>query len=85
MVVALAVTGIVWYLAGSNRYRRSPLPWLLLSLAWIMKMIGLFVIERDDTNAAGPDYGLIITLLVGAIVVAWQYFRSRRLATVETS
>jgi len=83
VVVALAIIGIVWYLAGSNRYRRSPLPWILLSLAWVMKMIGLFVIERDDANAAGPDYGLIITLLVGAIVVAWQYVRARRLAAVE--
>ncbi len=83
VVVALAITGIVWYLAGSNRYRRSPLPWILLSLAWVMKMIGLFVIERDDANAAGPDYGLIVTLLVGAIVVVWQYLRARRLPGAE--
>ncbi len=83
VVVALAIIGIVWYLAGSNRYRRSPLPWVLLNLAWVMKMIGLFVIERDDANAAGPDYGLIVTLLVGAIVVAWQYFRARRLPGAE--
>ncbi len=83
VVVALAIIGIVWYLAGNNRYRRSPLPWLLLSLAWVMKMIGLFVIERDDANAAGPDYGLIVTLLVGALVVAWQYFRARRLVAIE--
>ncbi len=83
IVVALAIIGIVWYLAGGNRYRRSPLPWVLLSLAWVMKMIGLFVIERDDANAAGPDYGLIVTLLVGAIVVAWQYFRARRLPGAE--
>ncbi len=85
VVVTLAVIGIVWYLAGSNRYQRSPLPWVLLGLAWVMKIIGLFVIERDDANAAGPDYGLIVTLLVGAIVVAWQYFRARRLVVVEAS
>jgi hypothetical protein len=83
VVLILAVIGIVWYLAGSNRYRRSPLPWVLLSLAWVMKVIGLFVIEHDDANAAGPDYGLIVTLLLGAIIVAWQYFRARRLSTVE--
>ncbi len=83
VVVALAIIGIVWYLAGSNRYRRSPLPWVLLNLAWVMKMIGLFVIERDDANAAGPDYGLIVTLLVGAVVVAWQYFGARRLPGAE--
>ena len=79
VVFALAAIGIVWYLVGGNRYRRSPLPWVLLSLAWAMKMIGLFVIELDDANAAGPDYGLIVTLLLGAIVVAWQYFRAHRL------
>ncbi len=84
VVAGLAIIGLVWYLAGSNRFRRSPLPWALLSLAWIMKMIGLFVIGRDDANAAGPDYGVIVTLLLGAIVVAWQYFRAPLLAVAET-
>ncbi len=74
VVAGLAIIGLVWYLVGSNRFRRSPLPWVLLALAWIRKMIGLFVIERDDANAAGPDYGLIVTLLLGAIVVVWRYF-----------
>ncbi len=56
---------------------------VLLALAWIFKMYGLFLIEHDDSNAAGPDYGLIITLLLGTVAVAWQYFRARRLLAAE--
>jgi hypothetical protein len=82
VVVALAVAAIVWYLAGSNRFTHSPLPVIFLGLAWIMKVIGLFVIERDDANAAGPDYGLIVTLLLATIVVAYQYLRAPRLVEI---
>ncbi len=83
VVLALAATGIAWYLIGNHRYQRSPLLPILLALAWIFKMYGLFVIEHDDSNAAGPDYGLIITLLLGTVAVAWQYFRARRLLATE--
>lgn len=78
VITALAIIGIVWYLAGRNRYRSSPWPLVLLGASWILKMVTVFVTEHDDANAVGPDYGLIVTLLLATIVFGWQYFRTRR-------
>ncbi len=78
VVTGLSIIGIIWYLVGRNRYQRNPLPLVILALAWILKLVAVFVIERDDSNAVGPDYGLIITLGLATIIFAWQYFRSRR-------
>ena len=78
VVTALSVIGIVWYLVGRNRYARNPLPLIFLFLAWSLKMVTVFVTERDDSNAVGPDIGLIVTLGLATIVFAWQYFRARR-------
>ncbi len=78
LVAVLSIIGIIWYLSGRNRYQRNPLPLVFLFLAWILKMVTVFVTERDDSNAVGPDYGLIITLGLATIVFAWQYFKTRR-------
>ncbi len=78
VVSGLAILGIVWYLVGRNRYQRNPLPLACLALAWILKMVAVFVTEHDDANAVGPDYGLIVTLALATIVFGWQYFRTQR-------
>ncbi len=78
VVTGLSIIGIVWYLAGRNRYQRNPLPLGCLLLAWILKMVAVFVTERTDSNAVGPDIGLIVTLGLATIVFAWQYFRTQR-------
>ncbi len=78
LVTLLSIIGIVWYLIGGNRFRRNPLPLIFLFLAWILKIVTVFITERDDANAVGPDYGLIVTLGLATIVFAWQYFRTTR-------
>ncbi len=77
-VTALAIISIVWYLVGRNRYQRNPLPLVCLGLAWVLKMIAVFGTEFDDSNARGPDIGLIVTLGLATIVFIVQYIRTRR-------
>jgi hypothetical protein len=84
VVVGLAIAGIVWYLRGRNRYGHSAAPMLFLGLAWLAKLTPFLITEADDANAIGPDYGAMVTMLLGLIVLAWQYFSARRqLANVE--
>ena len=78
VVTALSLIGIIWYLVGRNRYQRNLLPLILLFLAWILKLVAVFVTEHDDSNAVGPDIGLIVTLGLATIVFTYQYFKSRR-------
>ncbi len=77
VVAGLSIIGIAWYLVGRHRYERNPLPLTFIFLAWILKMVAVFLTERDDSNAVGPDYGLIVTLGLATIVFAWQYFKTR--------
>ncbi len=41
--------------------------------------VNFFVTEHDDSNAVGPDIGLIVTLGLATFVFTFQYFRTRRL------
>jgi di/tricarboxylate transporter len=85
IIIVLAVVGIVWYNIRNNRFQRSLLPFVLLVVGWVIKMAAVFGIERDDSNAVGPDYGLIVTLALWAIVFGVQYVRARWLVAREES
>ncbi len=79
IVTGLSILGIAWYLVGANRFKHNPLPLVCLALAWILKLVAVFVTEHDDANAVGPDIGLIVTLGLATFVFAFQYVRTRRL------
>ena len=79
IIVLLALIGLVWYMYGQNRFKRAFAPVLLVILAFIVK-IGAFIVEFDDKEAIGDEFGVILPLLLLVIVgiVLYASFRQRR-------
>jgi hypothetical protein len=68
----LAVIAVVWYLASGNRFKRSMVPPILVTLAMLDKIMAL-VIEFKDKDAVGDDFGGLILFVIATILVWWQY------------
>jgi peptidoglycan/LPS O-acetylase OafA/YrhL len=77
----VGIVGLVWYLAGRNRFKRSVVPLVLASLAVAVQLLAI-LLERDDPAAFGDNY-VGLTLLVPLLAVAVvQYRATGRLITM---
>ena len=76
-IILLAITAIVWYFTGRNRYKLSWFPYILLAVSAAVK-VGAVLIELKDTSAVGDDFGLVIPLVVMSIIVGIAHGRARR-------
>lgn len=77
VLMGIAAAAVVWYLRGRNRYARSLVPLVLMVLGAATKALGLWI-EHDDTQAVGPDIGVVIYLTVATIVFGWQLYATRK-------
>jgi hypothetical protein len=68
----LGVIALVWYLISGNRFKRSMVPPILVTLAMLDKIMGL-AIEFKDKEAVGDDFGGLILFIVATVLVWWQY------------
>jgi peptidoglycan/LPS O-acetylase OafA/YrhL len=73
----LGIGAIWWYLKGRNKYMRSLVPVLLVSAAFVMKIIAV-IIEFKDKEDVGDDFGAVILFLLATILVIWLYTRSKQ-------
>src|SRR4051812_34994868 len=55
-LVLLGIFGISWYLWKNNKYARSIAPVIFVVIALALKIAAL-LIEFDDPDAAGDDFG----------------------------
>ena len=69
----VAAAGIVWYLVGRNRYRRSAAPLVFLMLGLLAKFGGAFG-SYGQVIPAGSDLGIAFLLVVTITVWAWQFW-----------
>ncbi len=78
--LAIGIVALVWYLAGTNRFKLSRLPNLLSGLAVIMQIVGV-VLEHHDKEAFGDNIGGMI-LFVPLFILLWvQFGRTRSVAS----
>lgn len=83
VLAAIVIGAIVWYLRGRNRYTRSFVPLIFMIFGGIIEIAGLLV-ERDDTQAVGPDIGVVLYMALAILVVAWQLWNTRKSRTTQT-
>jgi len=79
--IALLLLGIVsigWYLKGENRYSRSIAPVVFVAIALALKIAAL-IIEFDDPDAVGDDFGGLVLFVLALCFVAYQYWNTKRL------
>ncbi len=80
--VLIAIVAVVWYLRGKNRFQYSWVPWILLAVTFVAKVLA-FLNERDDPAAVGDEFGVVIPLAVMVIVSGIILYRSRNQAVIE--
>ncbi len=76
-VVLVAIAAVIWYLRGNNRFQYSWVPWGLLAVTFVAKVLA-FLNERDDPAAVGDEFGVVIPLAVMVIVTGIILYRSRQ-------
>ena len=74
----IALVGVAWFLAGSNKLRRSIVPLLLLCGDLAFKIIGV-VLERGDADDLMDDgFFAVIFFALAIILTGWLYLSNRR-------
>ncbi len=81
-VTLMAIIAVVWYLRGQNRFQYSWVPWGLLAVTFVAKVLA-FLNERDDPAAVGDEFGVVIPLAVMVIVSGIILYRARNQTVIE--
>lgn len=76
-IVIIAIIAIIWYFSGDNKYKLSVMPFVLSSLAFLAK-VSAILIEFDDKDAVGDDFGLVIPLLLIVIMSITLYSKAKK-------
>jgi len=77
-LLLLAIFCISWYLWKDNRYARSIAPVFFVVVALALKVAAL-IIEFDDPDAAGDDFGGLVLFALATGLIVYQYFRTKQL------
>lgn len=72
----LGVGALVWYFAGTNRFKRSLVPLGLLLAGMVVKAVAAFALETGDQADVGDDIGVLTVFVVAIVISALAYFRS---------
>lgn len=76
----LAISSIVWYLLGKNKFSRTIVPILFTTAALVMKLIAFFLLEKGDAADLGDEFGAIILFVITLGLLVWQYVTIKRIA-----
>ncbi len=76
----LAISAIVWYLIGKNKFSRTIVPILFTTAALVMKLIAFFLLEKGDAADLGDEFGAIILFVITLGFLVWQYVSIKRIA-----
>lgn len=77
-LLVLCLVGIIWYLTGKNKYMRSIMPVVLIILSLLAKIMAI-IIERDDKDAVGDDFGGLTLFVLATILIIFQYRKTKKL------
>ena len=76
----LAISSIVWYLIGKNKFSRTIVPILFTTAALVMKLITFFLLEKGDAADLGDEFSAIILFVITLALLLWQYVSIKRMA-----
>jgi hypothetical protein len=76
----LAISSIVWYLFGKNKFSRTIVPILFTTAALIMKLIAFFLLEKGDVADLGDEFGAIILFVITLALLISQYINIKHMA-----
>ena len=68
----------IWYIFRNNKYKRSILPMLFVSLSFVFKLAGFFM-EFKDKDDLGDDIGGVILFLLATIFVWSLYYMTPKI------
>jgi len=73
LLFIIGIIGMAWYAKTSNRTARSIIPLVLVVLALLVKIMAV-IIEFDDAESVGDDFGglILFVLAVGLVVYQWR-------------
>ena len=74
----LGVSGIVWYLWGKNKWKRSIVPVLMVWAGLVIKIMAI-AIEFKDKEDVGDDFGAVILFILATALVTFIYIKSKKL------
>ena len=80
VLLLLAISSIVWYLIGKNRFSLTIVPILFITAALVMKLIAFFLLEKGDAADLGDEFGAIILFVITLAFLIWQYVSIKRMA-----
>lgn len=69
----VGISAVVWYLFGKNKFARSVVPMLFVTLSFIFKLAGLFM-EMKDKDDMGDDIGGVILFFLATVFVWTLYY-----------
>jgi hypothetical protein len=78
LLFVIGLTAIGWYLTGKNKFKRSVMPVVFVFLSLATKILAV-IIEHDDKEAIGDDFGALILFILAAILVSYLYIKSKKL------
>jgi hypothetical protein len=81
-LLAVGVVALVWYLIGSNRFKRSLVPFALVVVALVVQVVGVYL-EVDDKEAFGDNIGGMFLFLPSVVFTGYQYWRTGKLSATE--
>lgn len=76
LLFILGIIAVVWYKRAENRFKRSLVPTIILSLALLTKIMAI-AIEHTDKNDVGDDFGALILFISATIFSLWLYNKSK--------
>jgi len=77
VIILLAITAVIWYFTGRNRFKLTWIPFILYAISAVVK-IGAVINEFSDKVAVGDDLGLVIPMVVMAVVTGIVVARAHR-------
>jgi hypothetical protein len=83
-LLILGIFAIIWYRWSENRFSRSIAPVIFVTLALALKIAAL-MIELDDKDAVGDDFGGLVLFVLALIFVGYQFWNVKRLLAANTA
>jgi hypothetical protein len=78
LLFVIGMLGIWWYNRGDNRFKHSIVPVVLVIVAFAAKVMAV-VVEFDDAEAVGDDFGGLILFVLAVGLAVYQYQKTKKL------
>jgi hypothetical protein len=78
LLFIVGLIGIAWYTKAKNKYTRSIVPVGLVGVALLLKIMAV-IVEFNDVENVGDDFGGLILFVLSFGLILYQYFKTKKL------